>query len=77
MRKSKREFVYSLLGYKIAHGSTVDEDGDRSMIERAFEGQGFLGPIVAETADLECVLGMWVFLSFGLGIQKKVWCYRA
>ena len=77
MRKSKREFVCSLFGYKVAHGSTVNEDVDRSVVEHAFESEGFLGPIVAKAADLECVLGMCVYLGFGPGIQKKVWCYRA
>ena len=77
MRKSKRKSICSLFGYEIAHGSTVYEDADRSMIERAFEGQGFLGPGFTKTADLECVLSLGFYLIYGPGIRKEVWCYRA
>lgn len=77
MRESKRKSICSLFGYKVAHGSTVNKDTDRSMIERALEGQGFLRPGFTEAADLECVLGMGCYLTSGPGFQKEVWCYRA
>src|SRR4051794_20158576 len=31
--KSERKACHSLLRYEVAHGSTVDEDGDRGMIQ--------------------------------------------
>ena len=77
MMKSERKSICSLLGDEVAHSSTVNKDVDRSMIERALEGQGFLGPSFIEAADFESVLGLGFYLSSGPGFQKEVWWYRA
>src|SRR5215207_6666789 len=70
--KSKRKAISSLLGYEVAHGSTVDEDFDRSVVEGAFEGQGSLGKSFAEAADFEGIRGSGWYLVSGPGIRKEV-----
>jgi hypothetical protein len=77
MRKSKRESICSLFGYEISHGSTVNKDVDRSMVECSLKGQGFLGPSFTKTADLESVLSLGLYLDFVLGVQKEVGLCRA
>ena len=53
MMKSKRETINSLFRNEIAHGSTVNEDADWSMVEGALVDKGLLGECFLEAADLE------------------------
>src|SRR5689334_6870864 len=75
--KRKGKTVSSLLGYEIAHGSTVNEDSDGSMVEDSLEGQGFLGKGFAKAAEFESIRGIGGYLLLGLGIQREVSLYRA
>src|SRR5215218_5020310 len=75
--KRKGKTICSLLGHKIAHCPTVDEDLDWGMIEGAFEDQGFLGKGFAEAAEFEGICGSGGNLILGPGIQREVWCNRA
>ena len=54
MRESKGKSICSLLGHKVAHGSTVDEDLDGGMVQCALECHGLLHE---QAADLEGVHG--------------------
>src|SRR6266487_800747 len=75
--KRKGKTICSLLGQEVAHGSTVDEDLDGSMVKSSFEGQGFLGKGFAEAAEFEGIRGSGENLVFGPGIQREIWCNRA
>src|SRR3954463_608533 len=75
--KRKGKTICSLLGHKIAHCPTVDEDLDWGMIEGAFEDQGFLSKGFAEAAEFEGIHGSGGNLILGPGIQREVWCNRA
>ena len=58
MRESKGKSICSLLRDKVAHGSTVDEDLDRGVVEGAMESHRMLMGRLIEAADREWFLNM-------------------
>ena len=72
MMKSKGKLISSLLGDKVAHGSTIDENADWGMIEGSFESQGIATKGFIDTADVEsCSCRMSVILILGLGFHGE------
>lgn len=76
--KRERKTISSLLGYEIAHGSTVDQDLDRSVVEGAVIGERILGKGFVKAADFNGrFLGRSYFLVRGPGFQEEGLGYRA
>ena len=76
--KREGKTVSSLLRDEVAHGSTVYQYLDRSMIEGALVCQWILAEGFVETADFDGrFLGVSVFLVLGPGLQEEGWFYRA
>ena len=76
--KSKRKSINSLLGHKVAHGSTIYEYADRGMVHGASEDHGFFGKGFREAANFEsCFLRVGVLLVHGPGFLGEGWGYRA
>jgi hypothetical protein len=63
--ESKGEMVHSLLGYEVAHGSAIKEDGDRSMVQSSFDAKLFLAELVHHAANLKggSCGGQWCFFQ--------------
>ena len=51
--KSKGKSIHSLLGHKVAHGSTIYEYADRGMVHGTLEYHRLLGEGLIEAADFE------------------------
>ena len=70
--------ISSLLRHKVTHGTTVNEDLDRSMVEGSFVCEWAGGGWFIKAADFERVFhSVGSDLTRDLGFPREGWCYRA